>query len=75
MSECRVIVQREPLKFCRAEKKAWQLVCLDHWQQLPKVLQDEVWRQYKSAKGSAAHLAAINECYRFLHAPADGVTA
>ena len=74
-TNCRVMIQRDPLTFCNGDKKAWQLVCLDHWEQLPKPLQDQVWREYtvrhlhKAAQGSASHMAAIMECYRFLNAP------
>ena len=64
--ECKIIVSHDPLKFCRAEKKSWQLACLDHWSQLPQALRDDVWRLYKNEQGSARHLAAVTECHRFL---------
>lgn len=63
---CKIQVSNDPIQFCSEEKKDWHLVCETHWQQLPTNLQDEIWRQFRVAKGSSAHFAAIDACVRFL---------
>lgn len=69
MRECSVVIKREPTTFCRRMRRDDQVVCKDHWFRLPKPLRDEVWRLYRSARGSAEHRAVIRECLRFLNAP------
>lgn len=68
-SFCTIVVNRTPYTRCGAEKKSWQLACLDHWRQVPKPLQDEVWRLYKSEQGSGRHLAAVAECRKSIEPP------
>lgn len=53
---------------CERRKQPWQFCCPFHWRRLPKALRDEIWRTYKLAAGSAAHLAALDEGRRVLEA-------
>ncbi len=67
---CDVVVRRgEPQLVCGAEKRAGDAFCYSHWMALPKALRDEVWRTFRAGQGSAAHIAALTECYVFLSAP------
>lgn len=45
----------------------WHLLCPACWAELPKILQDDVWREYKKQKGSDAHLTAVRAVYRYFH--------
>lgn len=44
-------------------EKDWHLACPECWSLIPKPLQDDVYRLYKSAQGSPDHIAAVRRCY------------
>lgn len=37
-----------------------QVACRTHWFRLPKEVRDEIWRLYRSAPGSMAHVSAVH---------------
>lgn len=49
-----------PIKGCPAQVPHHQLMCPAHWREVPKKLQQEVYRAYRASPLSAAHQAAMN---------------
>lgn len=47
--------------------RPWNLVCKNHWFELPKPLRDEVWRLFKAERWSKAHRAVVGKCLRYLN--------
>ena len=45
-----------------AKKHEWNVLCARCWYRLPQPLRDRVWKLYRTAQGSPAHVAAVREC-------------
>lgn len=44
------------------------VACRAHWAMLPAPMRNEIWRTYRSAPGTPAHLEAIAVALRYLRA-------
>lgn len=44
---------------CTEQVDDKKLMCVRHWFRVPKVLRDNVWREYKAGPGSEDHMHAI----------------
>jgi hypothetical protein len=60
----RNISARCPIHGCDRTKLPMQVMCYNHWRQVPYQLQLKVWRRYREARGSAAHLEACVEAIK-----------
>jgi len=41
-----------PISGCKGTKASYQLVCVNHWYEVPKRTRDQIWRLYRTEKGS-----------------------
>ena len=62
-----------PVKGCGRGRRPSEVVCSPHWKTVPRPLRDEVWRLFRTERGSLAHLVACREVVRFCEE--QGVTA
>ena len=46
---------------CQVRIDRDRLACRDHWYQVSKPVRDEVWRLWREAPRSPAHLAALHQ--------------
>ena len=51
---------------CQLKIKAHEVACRRHWLSLPKPIRDEIWRLYRSERGSDAHRAAVFKAIEML---------
>jgi hypothetical protein len=71
-------IPRCPVNDCKNLKAApWHLVCVDHWNQVPKDLQDRLWAAYGRGKGAGTerHRRVINEVLALLNGEVPNATA
>jgi hypothetical protein len=50
-----------PVPGCDRSRRPSQVMCRTHWFRVPKPLRDQIWFEYRSHRGSGAHLALILE--------------
>lgn len=50
--------QTEPCRVrgCPKKRSKTELVCKDHWFELPKAIRDQIWTEYQKMPGSTEHL-------------------
>lgn len=48
-----------PIAGCKATRGADQLLCRDHWFQVPADLRERIWSLYRSQPGTEAHTNAV----------------
>lgn len=53
-----------PIPGCDATIPRLHLMCSRHWYTVPGGLRRRVWREYRTATGSEAHLQAIEDATR-----------
>jgi hypothetical protein len=56
-----------PVHGCHSHRKRDQVMCPRHWCEVPGELRERIWSLYRTAAGSAEHLAAIREAIDFVN--------
>lgn len=61
-----------PVPGCRELVRQERLMCSRHWYQVPLALRKQVWREYRKAPQSRAHLWACHRAVEAVRAEAPG---
>lgn len=48
-----------PIRGCRRGRRTLHVMCAPHWRKVPNAMRKTVWRLFHEARGSDAHLIAI----------------
>lgn len=52
-----------PCSCGKPRQKPWHLACTECWNLVPGPLQQEVFRLYKTERGSTFHISKVRECH------------